>query len=183
VLLARAVRADPDILRCARPICERLSERTRETVTIAVLEGDDAVVIHQSISRASALGVDWTGRHTPLHATAAGKIFLAYMPEDQLLRILEGSLERFTKNTLVDPANLKDHMGKIRDEGYGYTFEELETGLNAIGAPIRSADGAVVGAVSVSGPAFRLRPDALPRIGELSRRAAAKISRCLGFPG
>ena len=54
VLLARAVRADPDILRCARPVCERLSERTRETVTIAVLEGDDAVVIHQSISRASA---------------------------------------------------------------------------------------------------------------------------------
>ena len=183
VLLARAVRADPDILRCARPICERLSERTRETVTIAVLEGDDAVVIHQSISRASALGVDWTGRHTPLHATAAGKIFLAYMPEDQLLRILEGPLERFTKNTLVDSASLKDHMGKIRDEGYGYTVEELETGLNAVGAPIRSADGAVVGAVTVSGPAFRLRPDALPRIGELSRRAAAKISRCLGFPG
>ena len=183
VLLARAVRADPDILRCARPVCEHLSGHTRETVTIAVLEGDDAVVIHQSISRASALGVDWTGRHTPLHATAAGKIFLAYMPEDQLLRILEGPLERFTKNTIVDPESLKDHTGKIRDEGYGYTVEELETGLNAVGAPIRGADGAVVGAVSVSGPAFRLRPDALPEIGELSRRAAAEISRCLGFQG
>jgi DNA-binding IclR family transcriptional regulator len=183
VLLARAVRADPDILRCAGPVCERLSERTRETVTIAVLEGDDAVVIHQSISRASALGVDWTGRHTPLHATAAGKIFLAYMPEDQLMRILEGPLERFTKNTIVDPAGLKDDTSKIRDEGYGYTVEELETGLNAVGAPIRGADGAVAGAVSVSGPAFRLRPDAFPEIGELSRRAAAEISRCLGFQG
>src|SRR5215218_457505 len=183
VLLARAVRADPDILRCAGPVCERLSERTRETVTIAVLEGDDAVVIHQSISRASAVGVDWTGRHTPLHATAAGKIFLAYMPEDQLLRILEGPLERFTKNTIVDPASLKDNTRKIRDEGYGYTVEELETGLNAVGAPIRGADGAVVGAVSVSGPAVRLKPDAFPEIGELSRRAAAEISRCLGFQG
>jgi DNA-binding IclR family transcriptional regulator len=78
---------------------------------------------------------------------------------------------------------LKDHTGKIRDEGYGYTVEELETGLNAVGAPIRGADGAVVGAVSVSGPAFRLRPDALPEIGELSRRAAVEISRCLGFQG
>src|SRR5918992_4083286 len=183
VLLARAVRADPDILRCARPICERLSERIRETVTIAVLEGDDAVVIHQSISRASALGVDWTGRHTPLHATAAGKIFLAYMPEGQLLRILEGPLERFTENTIVDPASLKDHTGKVRDEGYGYTVEELETGLNAVGTPIRRADGALVGAASVSGPAFRLPPDALPEIGELSKRAATEISRCLGFQG
>lgn len=183
VLLARAVSADLDILRCARPVCERLSERTRETVTIAVLEGDDAVIIHQSLSRASALNVDWTGRHTPLHATAAGKIFLLYMPEDQLLRVLEGPLERFTENTIVDQAGLRDHIQQILDVGYGYTVEELETGLNAVGAPIRSSDGAVVGAVSVSGPAFRLSPADLPEIGELSREAATEISRCLGFQG
>lgn len=181
VLLARAVSADLDILRCARPACELLSERTKETVTIAVLEGDDAVIIHQSLSRASALNVDWTGRHTPLHATAAGKIFLLYMPEDQLLRVLEGPLERFTEHTIVDPAGLRDHVKEIRDAGYGYTVEELETGLNAVGAPIRSSDGAVVGAVSVSGPAFRLSPADLPEFGELSKRAATEISRCLGF--
>ena len=183
VLLARAVSADFDILRCARPVCERLSERTKETVTIAVLEGDDAVVIHQSISRASALSVDWTGRHTPLHATAAGKLFLAFMPEDQLHRILEGPLERYTEGTVVDPARLKDHSKKVRNEGYASTVEELETGLNAVGAPIRSGEGAIVGAVSVSGPAFRLTPDALSEIGELCKRAATEISRCLGFQG
>jgi DNA-binding IclR family transcriptional regulator len=183
VLLARSVSDDLDILSCARPICERLSEGTKETVTIAVLEDDDAVIIHQSISRASALSVDWTGRHTPLHATAAGKIFLSHMPEDQRLRILGGRLERFTENTIVEPASLMDHTSKVRDEGYGYTVEELEVGLNAVGAPIRRADGAVVGAVSVSGPAFRLPPDAFSEIGELSKRAATEISRCLGFQG
>lgn len=183
VLLARAVSADLDILRCARPVCERLSERTRETVTVAVLEGDDAVVIHQSLSRASALNVDWTGRHTPLHATAAGKIFLLYMPEDQLLRILERPPERYTERTIVDPAGLREHIQQILQDGYGYTVEELETGLNAVGAPIRSSDGAVVGAVSVSGPAFRLPPADLPEIGELSKQAATEISRCLGFQG
>jgi DNA-binding IclR family transcriptional regulator len=183
VLLARTVRADLDILRCARPVCERLSELTGETVTVAILEGDDAVVIHQSISRASALSVDWTGRHTPLHATAAGKVFLLYMPEDQRLRVLEGPLERFTDNTIVDPASLRDHVSQIRDAGYAYTVEELEAGLNAIGAPIRSTEGAVVGAVSVSGPAFRLPTDALPEFGDLSSRAATEISRCLGFQG
>src|SRR5919106_361227 len=106
VLLASSVSADLDILRCARPVCEGLSEETGETVTVAVLEGDDAVVIHQTISKSSALSVDWTGRHTPLHATAAGKIFLVYMPEDQLRRILGEPLERFTENTIVDPATL-----------------------------------------------------------------------------
>jgi DNA-binding IclR family transcriptional regulator len=181
VLLARAVSADLDILRCAKPLCERLSERTGETVTVAVLEGDDAVVIHQSLSRASALSVDWTGRHTPLHATAAGKIFLVYMPEDQLLRILEEPLKRFTGNTIVDPASLREHVSRIPDEGYAHTVEELETGLSAVGAPIRSAEGPVVGAVSVSGPAFRLSDADLSATGELVKRTAAEISRCLGF--
>jgi DNA-binding IclR family transcriptional regulator len=183
VLLARSASADLDILRCAEPVCERLSELTKETVTIAVLEDDDAVVIHQSISRASALNVDWTGRHTSLHATAAGKIFLSYMPEDQLLRVLRGPLEHFTENTIVEPSNVLDHTRKIPDEGYAYTVEELEVGLNAVGAPIRRADSTVVGTVSVSGPAFRLPPDTFLEISDLCKQAAAEISRCLGFQG
>lgn len=181
VLLASTVRADLDILRCARPVCERLSEQTQETVTVAVLEGDDAVVIHQNISRSSALNVDWTGMHTPLHATAAGKVFLAYMPDDQRRRILRRPMECFTGNTIVDKAVLRDGLQAIRDKGYGHTVEELEGGLNAIGAPIRSADGAVVGTVSVSGPAFRLSPDSIPDMAEIIKGAAAEISRCLGF--
>jgi DNA-binding IclR family transcriptional regulator len=175
------VSADLDILRCAKPLCERLSERTGETVTVAVLEGDEAVVIHQSLSRTSVLSVDWTGRHTPLHATAAGKIFMVYMPEDQLQRILEGPLELFTENTIVDPEILREHVSRIPDEGYAHTVEELEMGLTAVGAPIRSAEGAVVGAVSVSGPAFRLSAADLPATVDLVERTATEISRCLGF--
>lgn len=181
MLLASTVRADLDILRCARPVCERLSVKTQETVTVAVLEGDDAVVIYQHISRSSALNVDWTGMHMPLHATAAGKVFLAHMPDDQRRRILRRPVERFTENTIVDQAVLRDRLQEVQDEGYGYTVEELEGGLNAIGAPIRCADGAVVGAVSVSGPAFRLSTDSIPEVAVLVVEAATEISRCLGF--
>ncbi len=90
-------------------------------------------------------------------------------------------MECFTGNTIVDKAVLRDGLQAIRDKGYGHTVEELEGGLNAIGAPIRSADGAVVGAVSVSGPAFRLSPDSIPDMAEIIKGAAAEISRCLGF--
>ncbi|HEX5850657.1 MAG TPA: IclR family transcriptional regulator [Rubrobacter sp.] len=183
VLLARAVSADLDVLRCAKPLCERLSERTGETVTVAVLEGDDAVVIHQSLSRTSALSVDWTGHHTPLHATAAGKIFLSHMPEDQRMRILEGPLERFTSNTTVDPETLREQVAQILDDGYSHTVEELETGLSAIGVPIRSSEGTVVGAVSVSGPSFRMEAADLLSTVEMARRTTAEISRCLGYQG
>lgn len=181
VLLAGAVRADLDILRCARPVCERLSDETGETVTVAVLEGDDAFVIHQTISMSSALNVDWTGRHTPLHATAAGKVFLSNMPQDQLRRVLRRPLERFTEHTIVDPVDLRENLRHTGEKGYTFTGEELEEGLNAVGAPIRCAEGALVGAVSVSGPAFRIPPDSIPEVAALTLKAAADISRCLGF--
>jgi DNA-binding IclR family transcriptional regulator len=183
VMLASSVTADLDIARCSRPVCDRLAEQTRETATVAVLEGDDAVIIHQSTSGFSALSVDWSGRHTPLHATAAGKIFLHYMPEDQRRHILQGPLQRYTENTTVDPTILEEKLNVDEDRDYWCTVEELEIGLNAIAAPIRCADGAVVAAVSVSGPAFRLPPESFPRIGEQCKRAAAEISRCLGFQG
>ncbi len=183
VLLASTVTADLDVLRCARPVCERLSEQTQETVTVAVLEDDDAVVIHQTVSKSSALSVDWTGRHTPIHATASGQIFLSHMPEDQRRRILRGPLERFTENTILDPATLEERARETRDRGYGYTVEELEIGLNAVGAPVHSADGAVAATVSVSGPAFRLPAEEIPEVAELVKGAASGISRCLGFRG
>ena len=94
------------------------------------------------------------------------------MLDDQRRRILRRQLERFTENTIVDPAALRDHIQTIRREGYGYTVEELEVGLNA-----------VVGAASVSGPVYRLPVESIPKTTEVVRKAAAEISRCLGYRG
>lgn len=182
-VLASSVTADLDILRCARPVCERLSEQTQETVTISVLEGDDVVSIHQAISRSSAMNVNWTGKHMPLHATAAGKIFLAHMPEEQRHCILGWPLERFTEHTIVEPGFLQDQLRSIRTKGYAYAIEELEIGLNMVGAPIHFPEAPVTVAVTVSGPVFRFPKDSVQDTAELIKKAASEISRCLGFHG
>jgi len=181
VALASSVTADLDVARCSRSVCDRLAEQTRETVTVAVLEGDDGIILHQSNSGSSALSVSWEGQHTPLHATAAGKIFLHYMPEDQRRRLLKRPLQRYTESTIARPAALREDLGAGADRGYWYTVEELEAGLNAVAAPIRCATGAVVAAVSVSGPAFRLPEESFEEVGGLTVEAAAEISRCLGL--
>ena len=181
VMLASSVTADLDVARCSRPVCDRLAEQTRETVTVAVLEGDDAIIIHQSTSGFSALSVDWSGRHTPLHATAAGKIFLNNMPESQRRRLLNRPLPSYTEKTVTDPESLMKEARGSQEDGYRHTEGELEAGLSAVAAPIRGADGSVVAAVSVSGPAFRLPKESIPEVGELAREAAAEISRCLGY--
>jgi DNA-binding IclR family transcriptional regulator len=183
VMLASSVTADLDIARCSRPVCDWLAERTGETVTVAVLEGDDAIIIYQSISGSSALSVDWEGRHNPLHATAAGKVFLHHMPEDQRRRLLGKPLQRYTESTIVGPAILEDGLRAGQSKGYWYIVEELEAGLNGIAAPIRSAEGVVVAAVSVSGPAFRLPEESFEEVADPIKEAAADISRCLGFRG
>ncbi|CAN5623685.1 IclR family transcriptional regulator [soil metagenome] len=183
VLLASSVTADLDIVRYARPLCERLSDETEETVTVTAIEEDEAVIIHQSVSTTSMMSVDWSGWHTPLHASAAGKVLLAYMTEEQRRHILRKPLEALTDHTITDRTVLKEQLGEIRNTGYGFIVEELEVGMTAVGVPIRTADGTVIASVAVSGPVFRLPAESVPEMGELVKKTAAEISRSLGFCG
>jgi IclR family acetate operon transcriptional repressor len=69
----------------------------------------------------------------------------------------------------------------VRGQGWATTVEEFEEGLNAVAAPVFGTDGAPVAAVSVAGPAFRLRPAELPRTARLVAEAADAISRRMGY--
>ncbi len=180
IRLAGAAMAGLDLVSSARPILEDLAQETRETVTIGVLSGEDVVSIDQVTGARSIVSVSWVGRRTPLHTTSTGKILLAFMDEGERERRLARPLERATKRSLVDPAQLRAHLDDVRRRGYAQTVEELEEGLNAVAAPVRQADGEVVAALSVSGPAFRVRPVDLPRLGRLTIEASERISRRLG---
>jgi DNA-binding IclR family transcriptional regulator len=179
--LASAVTSELDIVRYARSSCQKLSDETEETVTLTVLEGDEAVNIHQSISSSSVLGADWSGSHTPLHCTASGKVLMAHMTKRRQNRVLKRPLDRLTENTIVDPDAMRGQLEEIRTKGYGYTIEELEVGLNAVGAPIYASGGSVLGAVSVSGPSFRILPESIDDLGQLTSRFGSDISRRFGF--
>jgi DNA-binding IclR family transcriptional regulator len=180
IRLAGAAMAGLDLVRTARPMLEELAEETRETVTLGVLSGEEVVSIDQVTGTRSIVSVSWVGKRTSLHTTSTGKILLAFMDDAELDRRLGSALERETRRTIVDVAQLRTQLGEIRRRGYAQTLEELEEGLNAVAAPVRQADGQVVAALSVSGPAFRMRPVDLPRVGRLTMEAAGTISRRLG---
>ena len=169
------------MVRAAGPVCQRLHEQTQETVTISVLAGDEVIVVYQTNSSSSVFSTDWKGRRLPLHCTSDGKVLLAHHPDRWQRCIATRPLERFTAHTIVDPARLQEQLQTIRVDGYGYTVEELEVGLNAVAAPIYAADGTVVATIGVSGPTFRLPARSIPEVGALARSAAAEISRRLGF--
>lgn len=167
-------RADA-LLRLAQPHLARLGELTGETINLAV-PGPAAVdQIAQVDSRFLLGAVNWVGREVPFHCSALGKVFLAYGAAP----IPRGRLERRTDRTLTTQDRLQADLEGVRRRGYAVADNELEPGLVAIAAPVTDADGAVVAAVSVTGPSVRLTGNRIAGVGRLLIAETRAISRGL----
>jgi IclR family transcriptional regulator, acetate operon repressor len=183
VRLAGAAAVRLDLVEQSRPVTRRLAAEVGETVNVARLEAGAAVNLDQVRGPAAVTTHNWVGQRTPLHATSSGKVLLAHLDADARERILAQPLERFTAATITDPDVLRRQLVDARAAGWASTAEELETGLNAVAAPVRGRDGAVVAAVSVSGPSYRLTADRIPGVAAAVVAAAVEIGERLGWFG
>jgi DNA-binding IclR family transcriptional regulator len=181
--LAAGVSRQADLVDAARATCEELSAAADETVNLAVLQDGQVTSIEQVNLSSSVIAVDWVGQPHPLHVTASGKVFLAFGHDELLATTLRGGLAPHTARSLTDPEELRVQLGVVRSRGYATTAGELERGLHAAAAPVRDAGGAVVAAIVVSGPEYRLPLDRLERLGEQVRDAADEVARRLGWLG
>lgn len=166
----------------AIPFLQRLVNATGESAHISVLSGNEMVSMayvggHWTLSTPSAVG-----RRTQVHCTSVGKAFIAFLPEPALSHLMGRLImTRRTRRTIVTATALRGELARIRRRGFAVDDEEVEAGLRCIGAPVRNHTGAVVAAISIAGPVFRL-PKA--RTSELARavtKAAADLSADLGF--
>ncbi|MFL6516835.1 MAG: IclR family transcriptional regulator, partial [Bacillus sp. (in: firmicutes)] len=104
--------------------------------------------------------------------------------ENDVNRILSSiNLESFTKHTMTNIEEIKEHLHSIREQGYAVDDEEIELGLKCIAAPIFNHQGNVIASISCAAPKMRLDEDQLPRVIAGIKRAAAEISGCLGYKG
>jgi IclR family acetate operon transcriptional repressor len=181
VRLASAVVGEIDLARASRPVLEELAARTSETVNLAILQGEQVVNIDQIAAPNLVVNVNWVGKQTPLHCTSNGKVLLAFLPDAERRQLLEQPLQRFTPRTITDVKTLEKQLQRVRDDGWAFTLEELEVGLNAVAAPVRGADGSVHAAVSVAGPAYRVTPQRLTDLGAITKEAGEAISRRMGY--
>jgi IclR family acetate operon transcriptional repressor len=182
VQLAAGASKKHDLTVVSRTVCDALAEDVGETVNVVVHEGRAVVTIDQIMGSASVTTVNWVGQRNPLHATSAGKVFLANLPDADLQSYLDEKMTRFTEHTIVDPASLRAELATVREHGYSRSIEEQEIGLAAVAAPIRALDGGVIAALAVSGPTFRIDEARIPVIAERLLAAAAEISERNGYP-
>jgi DNA-binding IclR family transcriptional regulator len=176
VRLAGQVTHFSDVRAIAKPLLAELAEATRETINLAVLDGEEVVNIEQ-VSSPHIVGIaNWVGRRTPLHCVANGKALLAFLPRAQVEHILSSPLSRFTKHTITSKAALRAELARIRERGYATAMSEIEEGLHAVAAPIFDARGEVVASVSISGPSYRVTPERMEQLSKQMVRTAEKIT-------
>ncbi len=166
----------------AEPIMKNLREKCGEEVSLYTVEGNRRVCLLRVESLHEIARVGLVGEPLPLHAGAAGRVLLAYLPEEQQHSVIyDQDLNKFTGLTITDPAKLLGSLKKIREQGFAVSRGEREPEAFSVVAPIRGADGLVAASLSISGPNFRLsRKNLKPNIqGVLA--AAGEISHKLGL--
>jgi IclR family KDG regulon transcriptional repressor len=182
--LGSSVYARVDLVKLASPFLARLSATTKETVHLAILD-DGRLVYLSKIESPRSLRVamqSGVGLTAPAYCTGVGKVLLAFAETGTLDSYLAAcDFVRYTEHTLPDRLKLLAELQMIRNRGWAVDDEEHEYGVRCVAAPVRNRKGAVVAALSISGPTIRLTQDRIETMRSLVCEAAEEVSRLLGY--
>lgn len=149
----------------ARPHLEALVKATGETASLAALYGTSAIYLSQVESPAMVRVSNPVGTPVPLHCTAVGKVFLADFRPAMLEETLEyAGLEACTSHTLTTKKALERELERVRRQGYAFDDGEYAEGVRCLAVGLRGSSGAVVAALSLSGPLSRITDERLPEL-------------------
>jgi IclR family acetate operon transcriptional repressor len=189
VALSDRVLGQLDVRERARPWLTWLVQETGETATLSVPGGGDAITVDFVPSSSSVVSMARLGRPSVAHATAAGKVMLAFgsPTPDGTSRgggsSESGPLVAYTDRTITDPGLLAEELEGVRAAKVAEAVGEREPDLNALAAPVFGRLGELVAILGVQGPAARLPVATRRALRAPLRRAAAELSRSLGGPG
>ena len=176
VQLGGAALAGLDLRELAQPALTALAAETGETATLSVPGEPDAITIDFVQSSSSVQSVARVGRPSVAHATATGKVALAFGAAE----LEAGSLRAYTERTTTDRQTLAAELSRVRERGFAQALGEREDDLNAVAAPVFGTRGEVVAILGVQGPASRLDAAAVQQASVVLLARAGKLSLSLG---
>jgi DNA-binding IclR family transcriptional regulator len=171
------------LLRQAKPILERLVRDCNETSYVAIFKEGYVVYLDVVETDLTVRVVSRVGSRLPAYCTAAGKVHLAHMAEEEIDALLPSrELKPFTPFTYTDREILKKELKKISEAGYALDNEELDSGVRCVAGPIRDYTRRIVGAISLSGPSMRFTDERIEKeLVPLVTQAAEDLSTRLGY--
>ncbi|MFF5988471.1 IclR family transcriptional regulator domain-containing protein [Prauserella flavalba] len=173
-----ATHALPDL---AQPHLMRLADQTDESATLATLDGTEVVYIARVPVRRVLSVTVAPGTRAAAHATSLGRVLLAWESPERIESVLsEAGMPRFTPYTVTDPAEFREILAVVREQGWSMVMNEREEGLLSLSAPVRDHHGTVVAAVASSTSTGRttperLREEVLPLLLETAKRISAEL--------
>jgi DNA-binding IclR family transcriptional regulator len=172
-----------DVRKAALPHMEALSRDTGHSVHLAILDGDEAVIIEKVPGTSFVQFNTWVGKRVMLHLSSYGKCLASGLPEAEVERIVaQKGLPQRTAKTVSDLPSLLHQLRQFRELGYAIEDEEDEPGIRCIAAAVRSHTGQVVAAVSITALTNDLPITHFADVAARVRAAADAISYSLGCP-
>ncbi len=170
------------LIKPARPVMERIAREYNETVYLGVLRDVYAIYIEEVRSTRSVQVVSRIGSRIPAYATAIGKVQMAFLPREEIDRLLgENEITPFTGNTICEPTALKEHLSQIAEQQYALDIEEFQDDVRCVAAPIRDYTKMVVAGLSISAPKDRMSEERMEELSQAVREGALEISHNLGY--
>jgi DNA-binding IclR family transcriptional regulator len=167
--LAGAARESLDVRALAHPLLEELAGLTGETATLSLPGTHALFTIDFVASTQSVRSVAQIGRNSVAHATAAGKVLLAWGGT-----LPDGELIAYTDRTITDRAALAAEIERVRERGWAQAVGEREDDLNGVAVPVLDGSATLVAVLGVQGPAGRFTPRTMrAAIDPLVERATA----------
>jgi len=163
--LGCAVQSTKRLIEISKPYLRQLSQSTNETANLAILEGKEVIYL-DTIGSPEILRTEiMAGTRTPAHCTALGKVLLAFISDWEFESLYKNDepLPSLTSNSISSLEKLKKHLKKIRIQGYAVDREEYKIGINCLGVPIISRNGALA-AISITGPASRFTLNEMKKV-------------------
>ncbi len=179
--LARRAHSSGDLVAAAAGEMRNLRDLTGETVYLGVMDGHEVLSVETFEGAHSERSAAGLGQRKPLFATSLGKAMLAALPESRREALVrEMQLRPITPTTITDRRRLNAELKISAARGYAIDNEEILTGVRCAGAAIIDQEGRLRGAISVSGPAWRMTlarlEDIGPELADAARRIGAQLA-------
>jgi len=166
----------------AEPVMEALVEEVKESCSAAVLEGTDIVYVLRVPTHKIMRNTLGVGSRLPAYCTSLGRVLLADLPDDELVKRLKASRPKaLTKHTVTDLEALLAKVQQVRRQGWCLVNQELEEGLISLAAPITNRAGRCIAALNISGQANRTNAKVaqetlLPALLQAARTISQRLS-------
>ena len=158
-----------------------LHRKTDHTSNLGILDGTMGVFVDKIESKDFGIKLfSEIGKTFPLHCTGLGKTLLAFSSDDTVVKLLEAPLEAITEKTITDPEVFKRELVLIQNRGYAIDTEEITRGIMCVAAPVFGFSGEMVGAISLTFPAYINDDRGIEPEIEAITKYAAVISGSLG---